>query len=231
MIKQQKASQTSRLAQKTTPPPTPTHEVVYHKLRDLILFGEIAPGQPVTIQGLTERLESGMTPVREALRRLIAEGALNFQGNRRVCVPELTAENIDELIFARSALDKQLAILAAARVTPLDINVLSQIDTDLDAAITRGDVRAYLEKNIEFHTYLYQMANAPILTDLALGLWLRFGPSLRVVCGRIGTQNVPDRHKEAIEALRRGDKLAVAEAIEQDVVQGMEVVRQTLRTV
>ena len=50
----------------------PTHEVVYRRLRDMILFGELAPGQPVTIQGLVERLEVGMTPVREALRRLMA---------------------------------------------------------------------------------------------------------------------------------------------------------------
>ena len=50
----------------------PAHETVYRKLRDLVLFGEIAPGQAVTIQGLTDQLDAGMTPVREAIRRLIA---------------------------------------------------------------------------------------------------------------------------------------------------------------
>ena len=58
----------------------PTHEVAYGRLRDLILFGHLEPGQPVTIQGLTGDLGAGMTPVREAIRRLTAEGALSLQG-------------------------------------------------------------------------------------------------------------------------------------------------------
>ncbi|HAY91180.1 MAG TPA: GntR family transcriptional regulator, partial [Rhodobacteraceae bacterium] len=54
----------------------PAHEMTYRALKELLLFGEIAPGQAVTIQGLVARLDVGMTPVREALRRLISEGAL-----------------------------------------------------------------------------------------------------------------------------------------------------------
>ena len=52
----------------------PSHEVTYARLRDMILFGVLEPGQPVTIQGLTAGLDAGMTPVREAIRRLAAEG-------------------------------------------------------------------------------------------------------------------------------------------------------------
>ena len=63
----------------------PAHEQVYQRLRAQILFGELAPGQAVTIQGLVEALDSGMTPVREAIRRLISDGALVFQGN--MCSP------------------------------------------------------------------------------------------------------------------------------------------------
>ena len=57
----------------------PTHELVYRQLRDMVLFGELLPGQAVTIQGLIQHLSAGMTPVREALRRLIAEVRLNFK--------------------------------------------------------------------------------------------------------------------------------------------------------
>ena len=205
----------------------PAHEMVYRDLRALILFGEMAPGQAVTIQGLCEALGAGMTPVREALRRLIAEGALDFRGNRRVCVPLLSAENVRELIFIRKALEPELAMRATERARPADLDALESIDARVDAAIARGDVRAYLESNHEFHAHIAALAGSPIMASVAGGLWLRFGPLLRVVCGRVGTQNLPDGHKEAIQAMRRGDAAGAAEAIRRDIGQGMEMIRHT----
>jgi DNA-binding GntR family transcriptional regulator len=206
----------------------PAHETVYRTLRERILFGELTPGQAVTIQGLIDQLGAGMTPVREAIRRLTAEGALVFQGNRRVCVPILSQANLDELAFARSAIEKQLVFLAAQRVTPTEIAALREIDAALDSAIAKGDVGTYLRCNYEFHKALYHMANAPILTHLADGLWLRYGPSLRVVCGRLGTQNLVDQHKQAIAAMVNKDPHSAAEAMSADVTQGMDQVALAL---
>ncbi len=207
----------------------PVHQQVYEDLRTRILFGELAPGQPVTIQGLVEILGAGMTPVREAIRRLTSEGALEFQGNRRVTVPTPDTACIEELIFARKALEPELARRAAKKVTPAEIDALEEIDTALDVAIAQGDVGAYLHLNFEFHSTLYRIAGAPILTSIVESLWLRFGPSLRVVCGRMGTQNLPDKHKETLAALRANDDEAAAIAIREDVVQGMEQVRAVLK--
>ncbi len=205
----------------------PAHEVIYRQLRDLVLYGDLAPGQAVTIQGLTKRLGAGMTPVREAIRRLIAEGALEFQGNRRVSVPLLSADNISELILARQWLDPHLSLRATARATPDDLDELTALDEALDRSISAGDLRGYLELNYRFHKRLYELAEAPILADLADGLWLRFGPSLRVVCGRLGTQNLPDKHKDLLEAMRAKDAEGAARAIREVVIQGMEQVRQS----
>ncbi len=208
----------------------PAHEVIYRQLRDLVLFGDLAPGQPVTIQGLTARLDAGMTPVREAIRRLTAEGALEFQGNRRVCVPLLSADNISEIILARQWLDPHLTLRATERASLEDLERLTALDETLDAAITKGDLRAYLELNYRFHKHLYDIADAPILANLAEGLWLRFGPSLRVVCGRMGTQNLPDKHKDMLDAMHARDAESAARAIREDVIQGMEQVRQSLES-
>ena len=128
--------------------------MAYRKLRDLILFGEIAPGQAVTIQGLVERLEAGMTPVREAIRRLTSEGALNLQDNRRIIVAELSGQNMSELYFLRKTLEPQLVALATARADKEDIVQLARIDADLDHSINTGDVNLYLRKNYEFHKIL-----------------------------------------------------------------------------
>ncbi|VAW01108.1 Transcriptional regulator, GntR family [hydrothermal vent metagenome] len=206
----------------------PAHEVIYRQLRDLVLYGDLAPGQAVTIQGLTGRLGAGMTPVREAIRRMIAEGALEFQGNRRVCVPQLSADNISELIFARQWLEPHLTLRATPRASLDDLEDLTQMDMALDKAIETGDLRAYLELNYGFHRRIYDIAGAPILAELAEGLWLRFGPSLRVVCGRMGTQNLPDKHKELLMAMRARDGEAAARAAREDAIQGMEQVRVCL---
>lgn len=206
----------------------PAHEVVYQKLRAQILFGDLAPGQAVTIQGLVESLDAGMTPVREAIRRLISDGALVFQGNRRVSVPILGVAGLDELSFARKTVECELVRRATLRVSEADISQLRTADDALDKAISKGDVAGYLAQNYKFHKDLYDLAGAPILADMADRLWMRFGPSLRVVCGRLGTQSFPDRHKDILEALLRKDPEMAALAIERDVAQGMDQIGQGL---
>jgi DNA-binding GntR family transcriptional regulator len=206
----------------------PAHEIVYRRIREMVLFGELAPGQPVTIQGLVETLGTGITPVREAIRRLTAEGALEFKDNRRVCVPELAARHLDELAFARVALEPHLAEIATARLNSSDIEALEATDAQVNAAIRSGDIRAYLEHNYRFHTALYAHSGADILCSMVQGLWLRVGPSLRIVCGRYGTLNLPDKHEEAIRALRQGRARDVAAAIRDDIVQGQDQIRAAL---
>ena len=206
----------------------PVHEVVYRKLRDLILFGEIAPGQAVTIQGLVERLDAGMTPVREAIRRLTSEGALNFQGNRRIIVPVLSDKNMTELYFLRQTLEPRLTFLAAERAGKEDIARLTRIDSDLDRAIKTGDINQYLRKNYQFHSELYRLADAPILEAVADSLWLRYGPSLRVVCGRVGTLGLTDQHKETLAAMTAGNPQKASEAILADVTQGIDQIKSSI---
>ena len=204
----------------------PTHEVIYARLRDMILFGVLEPGQPVTIQGLTADLDAGMTPVREAIRRLAAEGALLPQGNRRVTVPRLTAGILEQLAFARLTLEPKLAEMAL--VMPALIGRLTAIDARVDAAILADDVQGYLENNHAFHFALYEAAGAGVVLDMARSLWLRFGPSLRVVSAKSGATALPDAHKEALAAMRAGDMSALAQAMHRDIAQGVEQVRAAL---
>ncbi|MHA6267003.1 GntR family transcriptional regulator [Aliiroseovarius sp. CAU 1755] len=206
----------------------PDHQRVYRKLREMILFGELAPGQPVTIQGLVGTLGVGMTPVREAIRRLTSEGALVFKGNRRVSVPEPDMAQWDEIAFARLCIEPELARKATIKITSDALARLADYDDHLNAAIDRGDVRGYLENNYRFHAFLYDQAETEVLSSIANMLWLRAGPSLRVVLGRYGTANLPDKHAEAMEAIKAGDADAVAAAIRGDIEQGIAQVRETL---
>jgi DNA-binding GntR family transcriptional regulator len=207
---------------------TPTHQAVFLRLRDAILFGELKPGQAVTIQGLTAMLDVGITPVREALRRLVSQGALEMHGNRRVTVPDLTQSSVSELEFMRLSLEPELTRRFAILTDRQAISELRRIDGVLNEAIQLGDVPGYLQQNHAFHAAIYAGANAPIMAEAAERLWLRFGPSLRVVCGRFGTQNLPDKHQELLEALEAGNVVAAGEAMIGDVKQGMVQIMSAL---
>ena len=205
----------------TPPAKMPTHQSVFLRMREAILFGDLKPGQAVTIQGLTTLLDAGITPVREALRRLVSQGALEMHGNRRITVPELSPDTISELEFMRLALEPELTRRFATQVTDQDIQNLRAIDDHLNTAIQQGDVSAYLRQNHAFHATIYAGADAPIMADACDRLWLRFGPSLRVVCGRSGTQNLPDKHHELLKALEAGDVIGATDAMIGDIQQGM----------
>jgi DNA-binding GntR family transcriptional regulator len=207
----------------------PAHQAVYEQLRVMILFGDLAPGQAVTSQGLTDQLNVGMTPVREALRRLIAEGALTHQGNRRVSVPVLTSDCADELGFMRKTLEPELARRAAVRLTQTALDAITACDDELNRAIAQGDIGGYLTHNYRFHAMIYEAAEAPIMAATVDRLWLRFGPSLRVVCGRFGTSNLPDKHQDLLAALRARDVDAAAIAMSEDVAQGVEQICSALQ--
>lgn len=206
----------------------PTHEVTYTRLRDMILFGQLAPGQPVTIQGLIADLGAGMTPVREAIRRLAAEGALLPQGNRRVAVPRITLAELEQLAFARLTIEARLAELAALNVSDALISALMAADAEVDRSVIAGDIHGYLQSNHAFHFALYGAAGAGVLLGMAQSLWLRFGPSLRVVTQLTARASLPDAHKGILEGLRAGRGDLVAAALRADIGQGVGYVRDAV---
>ena len=157
----------------------PIHELTYERLRDMVLFGELEPGQPVTIQGLIVDLGAGMTPVREAIRRLCSQGALELQGNRRICVPKLTLEALDQLAFARLKIEPQLALMACTRLNDTSMISLQEIDQRLDQAIALDDVQGYLMQNISFILH-FTVPRPPLFCST----WhSRFGFALAPRCG------------------------------------------------
>lgn len=202
---------------------TPTHQQVYSAVREGILFGDYAPGQALTIQGLQDTIGAGMTPVREALRRLTAEGAVQMLGNRRICVPVIGSQEVEELFFIRKMLEPELVRRAAQNISTQEIDALDAIDAELNREINAGNVKGYLQLNYAFHKRLYQNAQAPVIADTVDRLWLRFGPSQRQNCAELGRADLPDCHAQITAALREKDIFAAIQATGDDVMQGMNL--------
>ncbi|MEZ5774473.1 MAG: GntR family transcriptional regulator [Hyphomicrobiaceae bacterium] len=200
------------------------HERVYRALRERILFGGFRPGFSVTLRGLAEELGVSPMPVREAVRRLIAERALELHGNRRVTVPAMTAAKFEQIVFARRALEPELAVRAMPRLDTQAITRLETIDDRIDTAMREGDAEGYMRGNHQFHMAIYERAEAATLLAVVTSIWLQFGPFMRLVYGRFGTSDLQDQHMLALAALKDGDAGGLRAAIEEDIMQGMRFI-------
>lgn len=202
----------------------PTHktaqEYAYLRLRYAIMVGGVPPGVALTIRAVAEAMALSPTPVREALKRLCAEGALLSQSNRRIITPPMTASRHRELIHTRVALE-QLAVSRAMRyVTDVDVDRMTDLDLQMDRAITAQDYISLVELNQQFHSHLYQLNPEQVCMPMIESVWLQFGPYNRVAAERVGEFVVEDWHKQLLSALRSRDETAALAAIEADILDG-----------
>lgn len=206
------------------PDPSPSaHDRVYRGLRSRIMHGEIAPGQALTLRGIGVEFGVSMTPAREAVRRLSAEGALTMSSSGRVSTPELNSERIEELAALRALIEVELASRALPRAHIALIDRLQSINARVAEDIARQDAVAYIRRNLEFHRTLYLRAQAPAMLAMAETVWLQLGPTMRALYGRLRRKDPPHYHRLIIAALKAGDEPSLRLAVRSDVTQGLKM--------
>ena len=198
-------------------------EWVYLQLKERILTGQFVPGHSVTLRGIASLLGVSPMPVREALRRLVSERALEILGKGRVSVPRMNRERLDALCSARVALESLAAEKAMLQIDAEQLEALRRLDHEINAAVDAGDIETYLQKHCEFHFGIYRAGSGEILMPLIESVWLQFSPFLRVVIRYIGTDHVVDlqRHALVLDAIERRDFSTLSFAIEADVREGL----------
>ena len=210
-------------------------EWTYRQIRSAIMTGAFAPGVSVTLRGLAGILGVSPMPVREALRRLVAEQALELLPNRRISVPAMTAARFDELCATRITLECLAAERAILGVSAADLSYMREVDESLNQALIRGDIVDALLQNRNFHTRLYTAAPSQVLFPMIENLWLQFGPFMRSVLEKVSIDfksghYVVDRHQETLSAIEKRDAFALRVAIEADIRDGIGAIgRQGLQ--
>lgn len=201
-------------------------ESVYRALRQAILSGKFVPGRSVTLRGVAGMLDVSVTPVREALRQLVAERALEALDNRRVQVPHMDQARLEEICTARICLETQAAVRAMPFVDTPRIDRLWRLNTEIDEAIDQGDIEGYLQRHYDFHFMLYGAAPSRVLIRLVESVWLQFSPFLSHAINHVETDYLKDRHAEALRALEVRDPEALRFAIEADIREGLGALRE-----
>ncbi|MEO9683815.1 MAG: GntR family transcriptional regulator [Tateyamaria sp.] len=202
---------------------TAAHDQVYRRLRSRIMHGDIPPGTALTLRGIGKQYEVSMTPAREAVRRLVAEGALTLSQSGRVSTPELTNERIEELAALRALIEVELATRALPRAHLALIERLQTINSAVSEAVAHRDAVSYIRTNLEFHRTFYLRAQAPAMLAMAETVWLQMGPTMRSLYGRLRRTEPPHYHRLIIAALRAGDEPGLRLAVRSDVTQGLRM--------
>lgn len=202
---------------------TTLQERVYQELREALLQGRLTAGGSMTIRALATALGTSEMPVREALKRLLAERALIQAPNRTFQILPLTPARLDELTRIRILLEGMAARLAAAAGSAALVAELTALNDAMQAALSRGDNLATLRAHQEFHFGVYRASNSPQLLEIIELLWLRAGPYLAAIFNTPGcdpAQLFTGGHKfhaRLIRAIGKRDAEAAARALELDL--------------
>lgn len=205
------------------------NEEVYQQLKHALMSGRIAPGSTMTIRSLAKSFGISPMPVREALRRLVAEHVLVLLPNRSVSLPIITRERFREITRIRTSLEG----LAAEEATPLvSAEVLRRMAALNDEMERPGQTKhpEYLIKNREFHFCLYQSSRLPTLVKIIEALWLQIGPLLTIQQQEFASEGitVQTQHRRLLKALKKGDATEARDAVVNDIEDAARIISATL---
>lgn len=196
-------------------------------LRQALMSGVFLPGQVITMRALASSLGVSVTPAKDAMSRLVAERVLQTGPRRSAVVPRLSTESIQEIYVIRLSLESTAAERGSMNVGLKQIRAMSDLAKKVEEAMVQGDYKAVLRANRDFHFYLYERSEMPILVGMIEGLWLRLGPSMNLLYSKVKPKTLAERagtgyHEELLEALRKADVAGVVRAIQLDLSAGRD---------
>lgn len=197
---------------------TSVNLAVYSELRKSLMLGKIEPGVTLRIQELADKFGTSPMPVREALRRLVSEQALEVLSNRSAAVPPLTLKRYEDILRTRITLEGAAVAWACDTITNLEIADLEKLDEAIETAREQGNKGEFLEKHLQFHFMIYRCARSEAALPLIESLWLQIGPYHRQMFEADHYKLRTRHHRELIEALRLRDKDAATRALQDDLL-------------
>lgn len=151
---------------------------VENDLKHQLSIGALKPGARLITKNLAEQLGMSITPVREALLRLVSVNALSVAPAQAFTVPEVGKRQLDEINRIRYELELMAVALAVENLTPQDLAELQELLEKLQQAQEKGDMEQIINVNRLFRLAIYHRSNMPILCEMIEQLWVRMGPGL-----------------------------------------------------
>jgi DNA-binding GntR family transcriptional regulator len=203
------------------PPPAPQTRAVElaAELGDDIIHGRLAPGVRLDEQEVARRFGVSRTPVREALRQLVATGLAEHRPRRGVIVATIAPVRLYEMFLVMAELEAAAARLAATAMSPSERRELEAFHLASQSAVRHGKTVEYEQFNVGFHSRLYDGSHNTYLRDLLHATRARLAPFRRAQFNLLGRLTSSWReHDGVVRAVLRADGESAAQAMRAHVL-------------
>jgi len=199
---------------------------VYDRLRQRITLGTIPPGKKISIRTLAESFGVSTMPVREALRKLQAEGFITFE-RRSVTVNELSVEEVKQVFTIRLRLELLAAEWSLERITGEDFRVLEDILGAMDHP--NIDVTEWRKLNKLFHLRFYECSKSSHILELIKNVWDKVEPYMTIYSSTVEDfREAQIQHRELLELIRQHNLPVLLEKIADHLNYTCDVVSKAL---
>ena len=194
-------------------------ELVYARLREDILTGRLGPGQWVRQDAIAREMQISKIPIREALRRLEADGYVTFEPNRGARVTNLSVEELQELYVERAALEAFAAHLAVPLMVDADVKALKKSLLLQERLQKQGNIQSLSTTTREFHFIIYRRTGRERLCSKIGRLWDNCGRYQRAYLHLPdGVFRTIDGHAAMVDACQNHDARALEAAVRDHIL-------------
>jgi DNA-binding GntR family transcriptional regulator len=196
-------------------------ERVADYLREGIISGRFPRGSKLKQAELAEMIGTSITPVREAIKILEAEGFVLGASHRGAVVAPFDIHATEEIVDLRVTLESKLALGAIAKLTTQNMEDLRELQREFEVASERGDREAVRGINYRFHELIYMAADLPQTLRFVRILWARYPFDLiNKLENRIDRASA--EHREMLSALIVRDEAAMLSALRTHIRAGWD---------
>jgi len=203
-------------------------QVVVEVLREKILSGDIAAGEPLRQSALADELNVSRIPVREALLQLEAEGLVKFEAHKGATATELSVEQVTELFELRALIETDLLAKAIPKLEDEDLLKAEKVLDELESAFKQEDaVSTWSELNTRFHTCLYSPADLPHTLEVVHGLNTNCDRYIRLqllLAG--GIPQAEQDHRELLSLCKSKDTDKAIELLRAHILHAAKAIRE-----
>ena len=207
------------------------HEATFQTLKSLLVEGKISPGSKLNERELAERLNVSRTPIREAIRRLAADGLVELIANRGAIAVQLSIDDVIHTFDVIAELEGYSGELAAKNISDSTLSELEALQYEMMASYARRDLSSYYKLNLRIHRLINQAANNPVLATLFSQVNSRI-EALRFRSNQDGVkwEKAVEEHQEMLDALKARDSARMRKIMIQHVKNKRDVVAQLLKS-